>query len=89
MEKTPTDDPFIHPLINTGNGAVTYPINPVDGCATIDSTTGMVTINPDKAGTATITATVADTSAYTYAVKTATYTLSMMDTFQDMMNFGS
>ena len=45
--------------------------------ATVDESTGEVTII--GSGNATITATVADSGNYTYAVKTATYTITVVN----------
>ncbi len=75
VQKNPGDGPFINPLNNTGNGTVTYAVTPGTGVAEVDSSTGEVRIT--GTGEATITATVADTTAYTYDPKTASYTLSV------------
>ena len=61
-------------LTNTGDGKVTYSVSPA-GVATVDATTGAVTIQ--GAGETTITATVTDGTNYTYATNTATYTLKV------------
>ena len=65
-------------MTNTGDGTVTYTISDNTCGATIDASTGKVTFT--QAGSVTITATVADGTNYTYATKTATYTLSVSDT---------
>ena len=57
-----------------GDGTVTFESNN-ENVATIDATSGEVTIV--GAGEATITATVTDSDTYTYATKTATYTLTV------------
>ena len=59
---------------NTGDGTVTY-ISSDQNVASIDPTTGEIT--PGTPGTTTITAIVADTETYTYASKTAQYTLTI------------
>ena len=82
------DDAFTNtltkaPATGTGLGTVTYAITaetkdadcPSEHVATIDASTGRVTIT--GTGTATITATVADGDNYTYATKTAKYTLKV------------
>ena len=74
VDKKYDDAPFTNALTNTGDGAVTYATNKPE-VATVNATTGEVTIH--AAGDATITATVADGKNYTYAVKTATYTLKV------------
>ncbi len=74
INKTPGDSDFTNKLTNTGDGAVTYTSSDTS-VATVDETTGKVTIKGE--GTCTITATVQDTEAYTYATKTATYTLTI------------
>ncbi len=60
---------FKNTLANTGDGTVTYKSSDTD--VVIVDADGEVTIT--GAGVATITATVADGTNYTYAVKTATY----------------
>lgn len=66
------NDPFTIALSNNGDGIVTYSSSDT-GVATVDATTGEVSIV--KAGTATITATVEDSAAWSYAAKKASYTL--------------
>ena len=73
-----TASPFTNTLTNTGDGTVTYTISDNTCGATIDASTGKVTFT--QAGSVTITATVADGTNYSYATKTATYTLSVSDT---------
>ena len=74
VSKTFGDAAFTNALTKTGDGTVTYSsLN--TAVATVDSSTGEVTIKGD--GTATITATVADGTNYTYATKTASYTLGV------------
>ena len=72
------DNSFTQEVTNTGDGTVTYTISDNTCGATIDASTGKVTFT--QAGSVTITATVADGTNYTYATKTATYTLSVSDT---------
>ena len=75
VEKTTSDAAFTNTLTKVGDGAVTYSSDK-ESVATVNSTTGEVTIK--GAGEATITATVADSDTYTYATKTATYTLTVL-----------
>lgn len=72
------DNTYTQEVTNTGDGTVTYTISDNTCGATIDASTGKVTFT--QAGSVTITATVADGTNYTYATKTATYTLSVSDT---------
>ena len=72
------DNTFTQEVTKTGDGTVTYTISDNTCGATIDASTGKVTFT--QAGSVTITATVADGTNYTYATKTATYTLSVSDT---------
>ena len=74
VSKTTTDEAFTNELTKTGDGTVTYASSKTD-VATVNATTGEVTIV--GAGTATITATVTDSDTYTYATKTASYTLTV------------
>ena len=74
VTKTYGDDAFTNSLSKFGDGTVKYSISPA-GIATVDETTGEVTIT--GCGDATITATVTDGKNYTYATKTATYTLTV------------
>ena len=72
------DNTFTQEVAKTGDGTVTYTISDNTCGATIDASTGKVTFT--QAGSVTITATVADGTNYTYATKTATYTLTVSDT---------
>ena len=74
VNKAPDEDPFTNPLTNDGDGTVTYSSSNTN-VATVDATTGEVTIV--AAGKATITATVKDSALYQYATKTASYTLNV------------
>ena len=74
VEKKTADEAFTNPLTKAGDGTVTYTSSKTD-VATVNASTGEVTIV--GAGTATITATVADSDTYTYATKTASYTLTV------------
>ncbi len=66
---------FTHPLTNTGDGTVTYASSD-NTVATVNATTGEVSIV--GVGTTTITATVTDGSNYIYATNTASYTLTVV-----------
>ena len=72
------DNTFTQEVAKTGDGTVTYTISDNTCGATIDASTGKVTFT--QAGSVTITATVADGTNYSYATKTATYTLTVSDT---------
>lgn len=74
VTKTQDDEAFTNELTVTGDGIVTYASDNVN-VAVVDSETGLVTIT--GTGTATIKATVADGTNYTYATKTAQYTLTV------------
>ena len=74
ITKTYGDSAFINSLTKTGDGTVKY-TSSNENVATVDAGTGKVTIV--GAGTATIIATVTDGTNYTYATKTATYTLTV------------
>ena len=74
VSKTFGEDAFTNPLTNTGDGSVSY-ASDATGVATVDASTGEVTIV--GAGSTTITATVEDSTNYTYATKTASYTLTV------------
>lgn len=74
VEKTTADEAFTNELTKTGDGTVSYASDNT-AVATVDASTGEVTIV--GAGTATITATVTDSDTYTYATKTASYTLTV------------
>ena len=77
VDSTDKDTLFSYELTNNGDGIVTYASDNVN-VATVDSETGLVTIT--GTGTATIKATVADGTNYTYATKTAQYTLTVTAT---------
>lgn len=74
VEKLSTDAAFTNTLTNSGDGAVSYSSSK-ESVATVDSD-GKVTIK--ASGTTTITATVTDGTNYTYATKTASYTLTVL-----------
>ncbi len=74
VSKTTNDEAFVNALTMTGDGTVTYSSDNVN-VATVNSETGEVTIK--GAGNATIKATVADGTNYTYATKTAQYALTV------------
>ena len=74
VSKTTDDAAFTNALTKTGDGTVTY-ASSKETVATVNATTGEVTIK--GAGETTITATVADSDTYTYATKTASYTLTI------------
>ena len=73
VNKTYGDVAFTNELTKIGDGVVTYRSSDTS-VATVD-TTGKVTIM--KVGSTTITATVEDGENYTYATKTASYTLTV------------
>lgn len=73
ISKMNTDAAFTNALTKTGDGKVTYSSSDTS-VATVDAN-GEVTIT--GAGEATITATVADGTNYTYATPTAEYTLTV------------
>lgn len=68
------DPAFTNELTHIGDGSVTY-TSSNSGIVTVDPGTGKVSII--GTGEATITATVADSDHYTYAEKTAQYTLNV------------
>jgi len=74
VSKTTDDAAFTNELTIVGDGTVTYASSKSE-VATVNATTGEVTIV--GAGASTITATVADSDTYTYATKTASYTLTV------------
>ena len=74
VNKTFVDAAFTNAITKTGDGTVSYSSSNTN-VATVDATSGQVTI--EGAGTATITATVTDGTNYTYAKKTASYSLSV------------
>ena len=73
VTKTYGDAAFTNALTKTGDGSVSYASSNTN-IATVDGT-GKVSIK--AAGTTTITATVTDGNNYTYATKSATYTLTV------------
>ncbi|MBQ3670315.1 MAG: SUMF1/EgtB/PvdO family nonheme iron enzyme [Treponema sp.] len=77
VSKTTADAAFTNTLTKTGDGTVSYASSKTD-VATVNATTGQVTIV--GAGESTITATVTDSDTYTYATKTASYTLTVTAT---------
>ncbi len=81
VTKTYGDAAFINDLTSTGDGTVSYASDNTD-VATVDASTGEVTIF--GAGSAKITATVTDGTNYTYATKTATYTLTVNPNTTDL-----
>ena len=68
------DPPFTNPLTKVGDGTVTYSSSN-SSVASVNSSTGEVTIS--RSGTATITATVANGTNYTYETTRASYTVSI------------
>ena len=74
VSKTTADEAFTNTLTKTGDGTVSYASSKTD-VAEVNTKTGLVTIK--GAGETTITATVADSDNYTYATKTASYTLTI------------
>ena len=74
VSKTIGDADFANSLTKTGDGVVTYSSSNT-AIATVDATSGEVTLK--GIGSATITATVADGTNYTYATKTVSYTLNV------------
>ena len=74
VNKTVGDDAFTNALTNNGDGTVSYASSNT-AVATVNATSGQVTIV--GAGETTITATVTDGAQYTYATKTATYTVTV------------
>ena len=75
MGKTSVDPAFTNTLTKTGDGTVSFAFNNID-VADVNAGSGEVSIKGP--GQAVITATVADTGIYTYAVKTASYTLDVV-----------
>lgn len=75
VKKTTDSTAFTNELTKIGNGTVTYSSSN-ETVATVNASTGEVTIV--GAGTATITATVTDSASYTYATKTASYTVKVL-----------
>lgn len=78
VKKTVGNAAFTNTLTKVGDGEITYSSSDTKGTvATINAETGEVTIV--GAGTATITATVADGKNYTYKTKSATYALTVVE----------
>lgn len=74
ISKLSTDDAFTNALTKVGDGTVSYASSKTD-VATVNASTGEVTIVGP--GETTITATVTDGAVYSYATKTASYTLTV------------
>ena len=74
VNKTYGNSAFTESFTNTGTGTVSYASSNTD-VATVNSSTGQVTIK--AAGSATITATVADNDYDHYETNTASYTLTV------------
>ena len=74
ISKTFGNAAFTNPLTLTGDGSVRYSTSNAS-VASVNATTGEVTIA--GSGSATITATVTDGTNYTYATKTASYTITV------------
>ena len=85
VSKTYGDAAFTNTLTKTGDGTVSYSSSNTS-VATVNSTSGKVTIKGN--GTSTITATVKDGTNYTYATKTAKYTLSVGTAAMDVSATG-
>ena len=85
ISKTYGDAAFTNTLTKIGDGTVGYSTSNA-GVATVNATTGKVTLK--GCGTATITATVKDGTNYTYATKTAKYTLSVGTASMDVTATG-
>ena len=85
ISKTYGDAAFTNALTKTGDGTVSYSSSNTS-VATVNFTSGKVTIKDN--GTATITATVKDGTNYTYATKTAKYTLSVGTAAMDVSATG-
>ena len=77
VEKAKGAEPFTNPLSYAGDGEVRYSTSDYH-IASVDAVTGKVTVVGE--GTVTITATVIDGINYTYATKTATYTVIVGET---------
>ncbi len=75
ISKTFGNAAFTNPLTLTGDGTVRYSTTSNASVASVNATTGEVTIA--GSGSATITATVTDGTNYTYATKTASYTITV------------
>jgi len=86
VSKTTADEAFTNALTKTGDGTVSY-ASSKETVATVNETTGEVTIV--AAGETVITATVADSDTYTYATKTASYTLTVTATYTVTLTGGA
>lgn len=76
LAKGSLDPTFTNELTITGDGTVTYSSSN-EAAATVDPTTGEVTLV--GAGTTSITATVSDSETYTYETNSASYSLEVKD----------
>ena len=85
ISKTYGEVDFTNELTIVGDGTVAYSSDNTD-VAEVDAETGKVTIVGD--GTAVITATVTDGTNYTYAVKTANYTLGVGTAVMEVTSSG-
>jgi hypothetical protein len=81
---TTSNNKYTQEVTKTGDGAVTYSVPDVN---TTNNTCGATIVNPSsgevtftKSGSVVVTATVSDTEHYKYAVKTASYTLTVNKT---------
>ena len=81
IKKVTADAPFTNPLTIAGDGSVSYKSSNTN-VATVDASTGEVTIL--AVGKAIITATVTDSPIYAYATKKASYTLTVTKQTQDI-----
>lgn len=73
---TEANNTYTQTVTNNGDAVATYAIGSTNTCsATINSSTGEVTFT--KSGSVQVIATVADTEHFTYATKTASYTLTV------------
>lgn len=86
ISKLVRDADFTNELTKVGDGSVSYASDNT-AVATVNATTGEVTIV--GAGTATITATVADSDTYTYATTTASYTVTVSQAVKKLDPFGN
>ena len=85
VDKSVIDNRFTNPLTNTGDGVVSYKSSNT-AVATVSALTGKVEVR--SAGTATITATVADGENYTYSVKSVSYDITVGEfTIQGLKNW--
>lgn len=70
-------------VANNVPGAIAYGASG-DGVATVDKTTGAVTVNPNVSGTTTITATFTPDDKETYAVSEASYTITNLKSYSSI-----